>query len=295
MATDEAALLLLVDKYHRDGFLVFDGNSSAFGDHDCVAALDEAVTNLTNGGNLKFAADVKALAATGVTPNFTSGSKIPWVQYEAGGSGATVVDESLLLQPDTADRVRKLMGFVGYCKAIDAVVHDAKLIALVARLLDCPVDEVELFQDMALLKPSGGREKPWHQDKAYFDIGVETKVVGCWMAIDEATCENGCLRLLRGGHTAGSFMHFSVRDYQICDTDAPSVKNGDDVIAVPLRPGGLILFDGMIPHGTPTNTASSRRRALQFHWIQKGAPVVTENAPGGRAQIFGGTVKGLSC
>ena len=32
------------------------------------------------------------------------------------------------------------------------------------------VAELEIFQSLALLKPPGGREKPWHQDNAYFNV-----------------------------------------------------------------------------------------------------------------------------
>ena len=36
----------------------------------------------------------------------------------------------------------------------------------------------ELFQDMALVKPAHGREKPWHQDHAYFNVAIGTPIVG---------------------------------------------------------------------------------------------------------------------
>jgi len=275
----------LADQYRTEGFLVF---ANAF--QDRVDSLDRAIHRLSTGGNSRFAMAVSDLANSGALPNFTAGARIPWVQYEAG----TLVAEKLL-EPVTANRIRKLMGFVGYEPDIDAVVRDEKLIQLVACLLECDVDEVELFQDMALLKPANGREKPWHQDKAYFDVGLEERVVGCWIAIDEATPENGCMRMLRGGHLSGPRMHFSVRDYQICDTDTPSVSKGHDVVAVPLPPGGLVLFDGMIPHGTPTNMSTGRRRALQFHWVKRGARRTRESDCGGRAQLFGGAANGLSC
>ena len=46
-------------------------------------------------------------------------------------------------------------------------------------------EEPMLFQDMALLKPPRvGREKPWHQDHAYFDLELRTRVVGVWIALD---------------------------------------------------------------------------------------------------------------
>ena len=49
---------------------------------------------------------------------------------------------------------------------LKAMSHDPRLLAVVERLLG---GRPEMFQDMALLKPPLGREKPWHQDTAYFD------------------------------------------------------------------------------------------------------------------------------
>lgn len=293
--TTTASSGALLRQYHEDGFLVF---SQAFSQRH-ANAMGEALDRLTTGTNATFALAFRTIAAACASskegmPDFSSGQKIPWVQYEAG----TVVENEIqALTPEISDRVRKLMGFVGYEKDIDAVVTNEGLLTLVAYLLDCQVEQLELFQDMALLKPAGGgREKPWHQDKAYFNVSLDIQVVGCWIAVDEATCDNGCLRMLRGGHKAGPMMHFSERDYQICDSAAPSMASGDDVVAVPLPAGGLVLFDGMIPHGTPTNkTSQQRRRALQFHWIKRGAETVGPDEPGGRAAVFGGAANKLSC
>lgn len=276
--------------YHRDGLLVF---SQAFPD-SVVSDLDNSIQQIATGQNTEFLGRVMELVQLGKTPDFTSGDKIPWVQYEAG----TEVSPATLLQPQNAHRVRKLMGFVGFDEAIDGIVRDKNLERIVARLLHCQVDELELFQDMALLKPANnGREKPWHQDKAYFDIPLETPVVGCWIAIDEATCENGCIRVLRGGHSQGPKMHFVKRDYQICDEDVLSsaLFDKENIVAVPLRAGGLVLFDGMVPHGTPTNRTSETRRALQFHWVKRGATRIGQDDPGGRTQTFGGAANDLSC
>jgi phytanoyl-CoA hydroxylase len=35
---------------------------------------------------------------------------------------------------------------------------------------------------------------------------------------------------------------------------------------VPLKPGGVLFFSGLLHHGTPPNTSPLRRRALQFHY-----------------------------
>jgi alkylhydroperoxidase family enzyme len=299
----EPQLEAMVGAYNRDGYIVLD--ASLFQSH--IPAISAALNNLVNGANLEFSHAVQAVVDSGTTPKFTSGCKIPWIQYEAGTKlQRDTTDssfESLLLTPYVASMARKLMGFVGYEPAIDAIVSNVVLWTIVARLLDCSadtttstMDKVQLFQDMALLKPAGGgREKPWHQDKAYFDLSLESRVVGCWMAVDEATLDNGCLRMARGGHLQGPRPHFAVRDYQLCDTEALATKH--DIVAIPLPPGALVLFDGLIPHGTPTNTSPNPRRALQFHWYNAdGAVLVGENEPHiGRAHVFGGASQGLSC
>jgi len=57
-----------------------------------------------------------------------------------------------------------------------------------------------------------------------------TPVVGVWLAIDEATLDNGCMRLLDGGHRANPRPHLAIRDWQLCDTDRLGVGS----VAVPL-------------------------------------------------------------
>lgn len=281
-------------QYHNDGFIVLNGYAPQE-----MQQVGVAIQRLCSGANPAFTRDVLALYENGSLPDFTAGAKIPWVQYEAGTEIIHYNHDnkrSNVLAPQIAPQVRKLMGFVGYEPSIDAIAKDPQLLSVVARLLGCErTDQVELFQDMALLKPPrGGREKPWHQDAAFFDI--DDRVVGCWLAIDHATLHNGCLRFARGQHKDGPRMHFSVRDYQICDSDAPSKEV---VVATPLQSGGLVLFDGQIPHGTPTNDSVSPRRALQFHWTKKKkahpSTAVPANHRVDRTKLYGGAHNGLSC
>ena len=137
-----------------------------------------------------------------------------------------------------------------------------------------------MFQDMSMIKPPHiGREKPWHQDQAYFKTlplrtGV-TVVVGAWIALDDVTVKNGCMMVLPSCHTQGPFRHVRLRDWQLCDSHVLERTVNHDgtgrkkatIVAIPMSPGDVLLFDGMIPHGTPANqTASNRRRALQHHY-----------------------------
>ena len=147
----------------------------------------------------------------------------------------------------------------------------------------------DLFQSMALLKPPRiGREKPWHQDQAYFDYPLDTPVVGVWVALHETTPENGCMHVLSGAHHDGPLIHFKRRDWQICDKE----MLGRKAVAVPLKPGGLLFFDGLLPHGTPTNHSDRQRWALQMHYFPEGTTKIpTED----RLGIFGSEGKDVTC
>jgi phytanoyl-CoA hydroxylase len=184
------------------------------------------------------------------------------------------------------DVVRKLFKMVEYDARVAALAQHPQLIALMARLVG---DTPALFQDQALLKPPLiGREKPWHQDNAYFNLPPETPVVGVWIALDEATPENGCMFVIPGSQREGPVIHFKRRDWQICDTDVAA----DEAWSVPLKPGGCLIFHGLLHHGTPPSRSPQRRRALQFHYKPAGA---TQIAPEQRMAIFGSEGKDVSC
>ena len=205
------------------------------------------------------------------------------IHYERASAGMAVEE---LSPQQKQDYVRKFMHFVDYDRRLHDLAHHPQLLTLVQHLIgDFPV----LFQDMALLKPPRmGREKPWHQDHAYFRIDLEAKVVGCWIALDEATVENGCMVIAPGSHLQGPVVHFQRRDWQICDTDV----DNSGALAVPLKPGGLLIFQSLLHHGTPPNRTAQRRRALQFHYRQQRAPLTSQEE---RLALFGGEGLGAQC
>jgi phytanoyl-CoA hydroxylase len=212
----------------------------------------------------------------GGNPEFTE------VQYEA--AYADRIDE--LNAEQRMDAVRKLMFFTPYDSRLHAAATFPPVMRIVERILG---ESAQMFQDMALLKPPrGGREKPWHQDKAYFDFPVETRVVGVWIALDEATADNGCMHMRLGSHREGPVPHFRRRDWQICDTEI----QGKPCAVAPLKPGGLLIFDGLIQHGTPANNSLQRRRAVQFHYGPASAVRISQDE---RLRIYGSEGKDVTC
>lgn len=245
-----------LDFYRQEGYLAV---NDAFTPEE-VAAAGQGLLDLIMGRN----------------PDFNG------VMFEA--KAAERLDE--LSCEERQDAVRKLMHFVDYEANLAAMAAHPALLAAVARLLG---EEPVLFQDMALIKPPNiGREKPWHQDHAYFDYPMGTKVVGVWIALDEATIANGCMHLQPQGHLSGPLPHFARRDWQICDTTIM----GQPCVAAPLKPGGLLFFDGLLPHGTPTNHSKLRRKAVQFHYAGVSAKKVPREE---RPKEFQGRALGVEC
>jgi len=246
-----------VARFHEQGFLIVE---NAFTAHEIQVALD-GLFHLLSGSVEEF----------------------DGVQYERASAGVAVEE----LPPEKKqDYVRKFMSFVDYDVRLNEFAHHPLLLALVERIIgEAPV----LFQSMALLKPPRlGRDKPWHQDHAYFQFELNTRVVGCWIALDEATIENGCMVIAPGSHLEGPVVHFRRRDWQICDSDV----DNSGAVAVPLKPGGLLIFQSLLHHGTPPNNTGLRRRALQFHYRPQSAPLTSHEE---RLAIFGGEGLGAEC
>jgi phytanoyl-CoA hydroxylase len=191
-----------------------------------------------------------------------------------------------LTRDQRQDYVRKLNQYVNYEPRLKAMAEHPQLQRVVTRLLGGAAPE--LFANQAMLKPPLiGREKPWHQDHAFFNVPMGTPVVGCWIALDEALPENGCMHIIPGGHKA-PIVHFKRRDWQICDDH---VDTGG-IVAVPLQPGGVLFFDGLLPHGTPPTRSPHRRRALQFHFIPDRTGRIAEEE---RMAVFGSEGKDVTC
>ena len=213
----------------------------------------------------------------GSSPTFDS------VDYESSVDPATLDGMGA---EERQDYVRKFMWFVGHDERLRALSEDPALKRVVRRIIG---EEPMLFQDMALLKPPRvGREKPWHQDHAYFNLELRTRVVGVWIALDQATTGNGCMLVKPGSHRQGPVVHFKRRDWQICDADVDPLGT----LAVPLEPGGCLFFSSLMQHGTAPNTSDDRRRAVQFHYRPAGAELTSLKE---RMAVFGSEGKDVSC
>jgi phytanoyl-CoA hydroxylase len=221
-----------LEHFREQGYLAMNGLLTSEEVEDCKTALSDLA-------NRRIAWDKRV-----------------WSQEEPyfaqGGQDARTEDPELGL--------RKLAFFVHLEPRLRHAATHPRLLALVHELIG---PGARMIQDMALLKPPfRGSEKPWHQDAAYFDWTPLGGVVGTWIALDEATVDNGCMQVIPGSHRDGPAPHFHVRDCQLADQRV----HVQQAVTIPLQPGGILFFSALLHHGTPPNMTAARRRALQFHY-----------------------------
>lgn len=265
--------------FERDGYLVVQG---ALTQAQVTAARAELHT-------MTLADDPRcgSMAYEGTLPEHLRRIEVqpggaPVSQFSLGQDGA---GQPELAAEERARYVRKFMDFTAQHPPLAEVAELSGLLSVAEALGGEPM---QLFQEMALLKPPRGREKPWHQDHAYFNFPLTTKIVGVWIALEDVRPENGCMFVLTGGHLGGPRTHFMRRDWQLCDTEAEGFVS----TAVPMQAGDLLLFDGKLPHGTPINHTDETRWALQYHYLPSSA-VKTDDTE--RLAAFGAEGKDVSC
>lgn len=285
----EAAQDEAMQRYRDDGFLLVKGlmepelvRAGRRTLEDMALAEDPDCEQIWYEGALRDHLELDASKDVEIDGKRTGKGFIPGQQ----GNGLPPLDPAF-----RARFVRKFAGFVGRQAPLTAICEHPAMLALIAKLLELPRDGSTgafMFQDMALVKPAGGREKPWHQDHAYFNVAVDTPIVGVWIPFGPVSPENGCMHMLKGGHHKGPRLHFKRRDWQICDEDVDKACR----VAVPMDAGDVLLFDGKVPHGTPVNRTNSFRWAVQFHYKPGTARAVDDET---RLAAFGAEGKNVTC
>lgn len=125
----------------------------------------------------------------------------------------------------------------------------ATLKAPVGQLLG---EEAVLFKEKINFKlPGGDGFKPHQDSQAGWDVYADF-FVNVLVCIDEATEENGCLKVVRGHHKRGLFRMWE----PLSDAD----MQGMEFVACPTKPGDLIFFDCFAPHASEANRSKLSRR-----------------------------------
>ena len=122
---------------------------------------------------------------------------------------------------------------------------------------------------------------PWHQDNAYFShTSLNTLITTAWIPLIDATRDNGCMQVVRGGHRAGitathtccagDTWHVNLAESEIeASLGADMTK---DVVICKFDMGGVLFLNNAIPHRSLKNISDKVRWSLDLQWQKPGLP-----------------------
>lgn len=149
--------------------------------------------------------------------------------------------------------LRKIQGAVQFVPEVRNVFTGDKM-------LDCMEDlmgpNIYYHSSKVMFKPPGGSAKPWHQDAAYWRA-FDPNQITVWIAIDDATEENGCVWAIPGSHKLGHIPHVK-RELQVEESQIDLTK----AAPVPVPAGGLLIFHSLVLHMSEKNTSDKTRWAI---------------------------------
>jgi phytanoyl-CoA hydroxylase len=132
-------------------------------------------------------------------------------------------------------------------------------------------------------KPEKPRRFPWHQDNGYTYVEPQ-QYLTCWLALTDATVDNGCPWVAPGLHRLGTLAHHFVEPlgYE-CFTDPPE---GVSAVAAQVPAGGAVFFSSLTPHLTGPNTTGDVRKTYILQYAPSGAQALrgdpAQGGPTGR-------------
>ena len=184
------------------------------------------------------------------------------------------VDAFLKTQPDE----RMMIAESG---ALTVTIHIASRAQVLRDLVTSPAltdlcrdligPDVNLYWDQAVYKkPEKPRRVPWHQDNGYTYIEPQ-QYLTVWLALTDATLDNGCPMVAPGLHKFGTLDHYYVEPLGYECFDAPAKQ-----AAAPVRAGGAVVFSSLMPHLTGPNTTDEVRKAYIVQYAPAGAYTRTD-------------------
>ena len=155
------------------------------------------------------------------------------------------------------------------------MTHDPFWVRLVSddRLLDIAEQfigpNIALFASHYISKPPlDGQPVLWHQDGSYWPL-EPMEVVTLWLAVDDSTPDNGCMRVIPGSHKMGIKEHKKKTDVPNVLSSQIDLSDVDDSTAVDcvLNAGGVSVHHPNIIHGSNANNSPKRRCGLTIRYI----------------------------
>jgi len=223
-----------IASYRRDGFVVHPSLLTAGELADLRAAVDEAVASL---GKRRVA-----------------GSDNAWEE----GSGDTYY-EKVFTQKLNLWKINP---------TIKRFMLGPEIGRMASELAGVP--GFRLWHDQALIKEPFGNPTGWHLDDPYWSF-FSRDAISIWIALDDATLENGSLFYVPGSQRLADFRNAGIGEHldDLFKIYPDFRKIG--TISTPVKAGGCVFHNGLTAHGAGANMTNGRRRAMTAGYMPEGS------------------------
>ena len=110
----------------------------------------------------------------------------------------------------------------------------------------------------------------WHQDLRYWGLDDNSREITAWIALGDATRDNGAMRFIPGSHRHGMVEHRDTwqESNQLSRGQELAVEvDENQAVDVELKSGEMSLHHGSLYHSSPANPSASRRIGLAVRFI----------------------------
>ncbi len=157
-------------------------------------------------------------------------------------------------------------GVTGHAAFME-LAREPAILNMVEQLLG---PDIILWGGHLFCKPAGdGQAVPWHQDGHYWPIRP-LATVSVWVALDDSTAENGCLRVIPGSHAGQRHYPHQQVDGSNLALDralAPGSFEDSEARDVELDAGQMSMHDVYLLHGSEANRSPKRRAGIALRYM----------------------------
>ncbi|XP_026634684.1 phytanoyl-CoA dioxygenase domain-containing protein 1 isoform X1 [Microtus ochrogaster] len=157
------------------------------------------------------------------------------------------------------------------------VTHSPKVQALVRSVgLQMPVvvQSMYIFKQPHFGGEGGSITVSPHQDATFLYTEPLGRVLGVWIAMEDALLENGCLWFIPGSHTRGLSRRMIRAPAGTSFLGSEPAWDNNLFVPLPVRRGGLVLIHGEVVHKSEQNLSNHSRQAYTFHLMEAAAGTV---------------------
>ena len=120
-------------------------------------------------------------------------------------------------------------------------------------------------------EPGSSTHVEWHQNLLYWGLQPPNGVLTVWLALTDASEDNGAMQVICGSHEDGFRIHGNSYDENNMLTSDQNVQITDEdaknTVTIMLRPGQFSMHHSMLLHGFGANNSDRSRIGLSINYI----------------------------